>query len=74
MPEITKDTKISELFEKYPWLKAELVSISDKFKILETPLGKIMSSTVTLGEISSKIGLDMDTLMDKLKGMISAHQ
>lgn len=38
--EITKETKLSDLVAQYPWLKEELSKVNDKFKMLNTPMGK----------------------------------
>ena len=35
--EITNKTKLKDLLSEYPWLKEEIVSINDKFKLLHTP-------------------------------------
>ena len=37
--EITKETKLSDLLDQYPWLKEELSKVNDKFKMLNTPIG-----------------------------------
>ena len=40
--EITKDTKLKDLISTYPWLKDEMAKVNDKFKMLNTPVGKVM--------------------------------
>ena len=37
---ITKETKLSDLLGQYPWLKEELSKVNDKFKMLNTSMGK----------------------------------
>ena len=49
---ITKDTKLADLLQEYPWLKSEVMQISDKFKMLNTPVGKIMLKKATVAEMS----------------------
>jgi len=39
---INKDTKLSDLLTAYPWLKAELSTVNEKFGMLNTPMGKVM--------------------------------
>ena len=48
---ITKDTKLADLLQEYPWLKSEVMQISDKFKMLNTPVGKIMLKKATVAAI-----------------------
>ena len=39
---ITKDTKLKDILMEYPWIKDEIIKINDKFKMLNTPIGKVM--------------------------------
>ena len=73
MMEITKETKLSDLISQYPWLKEELSKVNDKFKMLNTPMGKIMMGKATIAEMSKKSGMDADTLIRKLQQLIGSH-
>lgn len=53
--QITRDTKLLDLINQYPWLKDELPKINEKFKMLNTPMGKIMMGKATIVEMSKKI-------------------
>ena len=57
--EITKETKLSDLLGQYPWLKEELSKVNDKFKMLNTPMGKIMMGKAIIAEMSKRSGMDM---------------
>ena len=72
--DITKETKLSDLFAVYPWLKDEMTNISDKFKLLNSPLGKAMLKKATISEMSEKSGMDADLIIAKLKGMIAGYE
>ena len=52
--EITNKTKLKDLLAEYPWLKEELIKINDKFKLLHTPLAKIMLGEADLAMMSEK--------------------
>lgn len=39
--EINKETKLADLIAQYPWLKEEIVKVNEKFKMLNSPIGKI---------------------------------
>ena len=71
--EITKETKLSDLLGQYPWLKEELSKVNDKFKMLNTPMGKIKMGKATIAEMSKKSGMDADTLIRKLQQLIGFH-
>ena len=72
--EITKETKLSDLVGQYPWLKEELSKVNDKFKMLNTPMGKIMMGKATIAEMSKKSGMDADAIIGKICELIEAHR
>ncbi len=74
MAEITKDTRLSELLTEYPWLKEKIVEVNDKFKMLNTPVGKVMLGKATIAEMSRKSGMDADVIISKVKELILNHQ
>lgn len=74
MAEITKDTRLSELLTEYPWLKEKIVEVNDKFKMLNTPIGKVMMGKATIAEMSRKSGMDADVIISKVKELILNHQ
>lgn len=71
--QITRDTRLLDLINPYPWLKDELPKINEKFKMLNTPMGKIMMGKATIVEMSKKSGMDADTLIRKLQQLIGSH-
>ena len=71
--QITRDTRLLDLINQYPWLKDELPKINEKFKMLNTPMGKIMMGKATIVEMSQKSGMDADTLIRKLQQLIGSH-
>lgn len=71
--QITRDTRLLDLINQYPWLKDELPKINEKFKMLNTPMGKIMMEKATIVEMSKKSGMDADTLIRKLQQLIGSH-
>ena len=72
--EITKETKLSDLLARYPWLKEELSKVNEKFKMLNTPMGKIMMGKATIAEMSKRSGMDADVIIGKISELIKAHR
>ena len=72
--EITKETKLSDLLVQYPWLKEELSKVNDKFKMLNTPMGKIMMGKATIAEMSKRSGMDADEIIQKISELIKARR
>ena len=70
---ITKDTRLAELLAEYPWLKEKLPQFSEKFKMLNSPVGKVMLGKATILEMSKKSGLDADVIINKLGELIQSH-
>ena len=72
--EITKDTRLADLIAQYPWLKEEMAKVNEKFKMLNSPIGKIMMGKATIAEMSKKSGMEAEAIIGKIKELISKHQ
>ena len=72
--EINKETKLSDLIAQYPWLKEEMAKVNEKFKMLNSPIGKIMLGKATIVEMSKKSGMEAEAIIGKIKELISKHQ
>lgn len=72
--EITKETKLSDLLGEYPWLKEELSKVNEKFKMLNTPMGKIMIGKATIAEMGNRSGMDSDVIIGKICKLIETRR
>ena len=72
--EITKDTRLADLIAQYPWLKGEMAKVNEKFKMLNSPIGKIMMGKATIAEMSKKSGMEAEVIIGKIKELIVKHQ
>ena len=72
--EITKDTKVKDIVAAYPWLTDEAIKISDKLKVLKTPLGKMMMAKATIEDASKKSGIEVDEIIRKINEMIEGRE
>ncbi len=70
---ITKDTKLTDLIAEYPWLKEMLPQINPKFKMLNSPVGKLMMGKANIAEMSKKSGMEIDKLIGRLNEIITNH-
>ena len=66
-------TKLTEILAQYPWLPEELIKLDSRFKIVNTPIGKMMIKNATLADLSEKAGLSTDELLQKLQEMVDRH-
>ena len=71
---ITRETKLKDLLSEYPWLKEEISKVNEKFKMLSTPVGKIMLGKADIAEMSKKSGMDEAQIIAKLTELIQSHQ
>ena len=71
--EITKETKLSDLIAQYPWLKEEMAKVNEKFKMLNSPVGKLMMGKATIAEMSKRSGMDADIIIRRINELISNH-
>ena len=69
--EITKDTRLADLIAQYPWLKEEMAKVNEKFKMLNTPIGKIMLGKATIAEMSKKSGMEAETIIERITEIIN---
>ena len=72
--EITKDTRLADLIAQYPWLKMEMAKVNEKFKMLNSPIGKMMMGKATIAEMSKKSGMEAEVIIGKIKELIVKHQ
>lgn len=51
-----------------------MAKVNDKFKMLHTPIGKVMLGKATITEMSKKSGMDADVLISRISNLIKAHE
>ena len=71
--EITRETKLSDLIAQYPWLREEMAKVNEKFKMLNSPIGKIMMGKATIAEMSKKSGMEEELIINKIQELIKNH-
>lgn len=68
------DTKLSDLLAAYPKLKADLPSINAAFKMLQTPLGRIMIPKATVAIMSERSQMPQNELIAALEKKILEYE
>ena len=69
--EITPQTRLKDLLKQYPTLKNRLPELNPKFKMLNTPLGKIMVGKANVQTMSERSGIPLDKLIEGIKKLIN---
>ncbi len=68
--DITPATFLKDIFADYPALKDEMEEISPKFKMLKTPLGRVMLPKATIAIAGERSGIDVEVLLNEIKKRI----
>ena len=68
--DITPQTRLKELLKQYPILKDKLADINPKFKMLNTPLGKLMMGKADVQTMSERSGMPLNKLIEELKKLV----
>ena len=66
MMELNKDTRLKDLLEAYPNIKARLSKVNPKFAMISSPMGKLMIPKVTISDMSERSGMEIDALIEEL--------
>ena len=72
--EIDRNTKLSDILKEYPWLPDELIKIDGRFKVLKTPVAKMLIGKSTVADAVEKTGLEEKALLEELNKIIEAHE
>ena len=72
--EITGATRLKELLELHPWLKGKLPEINPAFKMLSSPLARIMIPKATVSMMSERSGMPLPELISQLQRLIAEHK
>ena len=73
MIEINENTRLMDILDEYPWIKDELPKIDKKFKLLKTPIGKVMMGKADVSEMSRRSGMSVDEIINMLNDLIKNH-
>ncbi len=68
--EITPETRLKDLLKQYPDMKKRLPEIAPEFKMLNTPLGKMMIGKVNVKMMSERSGVPIDKLIEGLRNLM----
>lgn len=64
--ELTAATMLKDVLQVAPQVRKGLETISPRFQMLNSPMGKIMIGKVTLGDMSQRSGVPLEELIEKI--------
>ena len=71
--ELDENTMLVDILDMYPWIKDELPKINKKFRMLKTPIGKVMMRNADITEMSRRSGLSIDEIIVMFNNLIDSH-
>ncbi len=72
--EFTKDTRLLDILDAYPWIKEELPKKDSRFALLDSALGRMFLKKATIGDLSKKADIPAEFLMEELQRMLDEHK
>lgn len=70
LTDITAETRLKDLLKQCPKLKKKLPRINPAFKMLNSPLGKLIVSKATVGMMSERSDMPLDKLIAGIKELM----
>ena len=71
---IQPNTKLAAVLERYPSIKEEIIRIHPNYKMLDSPLAKVMLPVATLEMVSQRGEMPVEDLIAKLKDIIAKKE
>ena len=65
--ELSANTRLQDLFKIYPQLRKDLPSMNSAFKMLNSPLARIIIPKATIAMMSERSGISLDDILLILK-------
>lgn len=72
--ELSASTRLQDLFKIYPKLRQDLPSMNSAFKMLNSPLARIIVPKATIAMMSDRSGIPMDDILSMLKELIAKYK
>ena len=68
--EITPETRLRDLLKQYPEIGKRLPELAPEFKMLNSPLGKILARKANVRMMSERSGIPLDQLLTGIRNLI----
>ncbi|MEG0455209.1 MAG: PAS domain-containing protein, partial [Bacteroides sp.] len=71
--ELSPGTRLKDLLKSYPKLMDDITQISPRFKMLRSPMAKVVLPVATLKMMSEQSGVPIDVLIEKISKLIDTY-
>ena len=70
---LSEDTPIRDIMAAYPWLKDEAIRLDDRFKLLDSPLARLLLRKATIRDASRRTGFPASEIIAQINKMVDGH-
>ncbi len=70
---IEASTKLKDILEEYPWLLEEAIKLDERFKMVNSPLGRTMLKKATIKDLAKLGKLNVEDVVNEISKMIDNH-
>ena len=74
MMTIREDTPLRDILAVYPWLIDEAVQLDDRFRLLKTPIGRMLLKKATVADAAKYLKRPASRLLSRLEGVIRNYE
>ena len=74
METITKDTKLKDLIDRYPWLPEALMEKYEAASRFNTPFYRALLKRATVEDVIKRSGLPLEILLEELAALVKEHE
>ena len=71
---LSANTRLQDLFKNYPKLRQDLPSMNSAFKMLNSPLARIIVPKATIAMMSERSGISLDDILSMLNELIAKYE
>ena len=72
--QITKDTKLIEILDAYPWAAEMAKQYDSRAAMIDTPIGKALAKKYTVEDVSKMVGMNVDDLIAEAYKYIEEYE
>ncbi len=70
---LSEDTPLQDIMAAYPWLKDEAIRLDDRFKLLDSPLARLLLKKATIKDASCRTGFPVSKIIAQINKMVDGH-
>ena len=63
----------TDIMAAYPWLKGEAIALDERFRLLDSPLARILLKKATILDASKRTGYPVQEIIAEINKMVDKH-